>query len=102
MDPQRLQLAPPLPSLPAFTISTCRYSRLSTSTNVTRLPWLSASSPCEYQLVTISRRPSKSSLSEASAEVLMPCGHHRSDSLSCRFQVKPQVGPRPGTFACVA
>ena len=64
------------------------------STTLIRLPWLSPATVLEYQLVISSRRPSMSSASVASAEVVMPWGHHRSVASSASFQRKPHSTAR--------
>ena len=79
------------------TSSTWRYSRVSMSTTVIRLPWLLPATTLEYQLVISSRRPSMSSVSLASAEVVMPWGHQRSVATSASFQRNPHSTARPGT-----
>ena len=66
---------------------------------VTRLPRFSPSTVLEYQLVISSRRPSMSSVSLASAEVVMPCGHHRSVASSPAFHRNPWSTAVPGTRA---
>ncbi len=66
------------------------------STTLTRLPRLRPCRSLEYQLVTSSRRPSMSSVSLASAEVVMPWGHHRSVASSSSFQRKPHSTAPPG------
>ena len=82
------------------TSSTCRYSRVSMSTIVIRLPWFSSSTVFEYQLVISSRRPPMSSSSLASADVVMPWGHQRSELPSASFQRNPHSTACPGTRAC--
>jgi hypothetical protein len=72
------------------------------STTVTRLPRFVPRTFLLYQLVTSSRRPSMSSVSLASAEVLMPCGHHRSVASSSAFHRKPWSTAVPGTRALSA
>ena len=72
------------------------------STTVMRLPRFSPRTVLEYQLVTSSRRPSMSSASFASAEVVMPWGHQRSVASSPSFQRKPQSTAVPGTRARAA
>jgi hypothetical protein len=72
------------------------------STMVTRLPWFSSSMVFEYQLVINSRRPPMSSSSLASAEVVIPWGHHRREVASTSFQRNPHSTACPGTGARTA
>ena len=54
----------------------------SRSTKVTREPRFTPSLPVEYQVVTTTRRPPMSSVSEESALVEMPWGYHCSSRSS--------------------
>ena len=72
------------------------------STIVIRLPWFSSSTVFEYQLVISNRRPPMSSSSLASADVVMPWGHHRSELPSASFQRNPHSTACPGTLALTA
>ncbi len=64
------------------TSSTWRYFPESRSTKVTREPRFTPSLPVEYQVVTTTRRPPMSSVSEESALVEMPWGYHCSSRSS--------------------
>ena len=72
------------------------------STTVIRLPRLIPRTVLEYQLVISRRRPSMSSVSLASAEVVMPWGHQRSVASSSAFHRKPHSTAVPGTRAFFA
>ena len=92
----------PRPSRCGTTSRTWRYSRVSTSTTVIRLPSLRPPRCAAYQLVSRRRRPSTFSSSLASAEVVMPWGYHRSVPTSASFQRKPHSTARPATSVRVA
>ena len=64
--------------------------------NVNREPWGSAGRSWAYHVVTITRRPAMSPVSDASAEVEMPCGHQWRVRRSSASQVSARWTARPG------
>ena len=65
--------------------------------NEIRLPLPTLSFSLAYQLTASTFRPPMSSVSEASAEVVMPCGHQRRSQVSRLRQRRPVRALSAGT-----